>query len=49
MMPNGDPQDGFFSPILTLKIDSYSIDKQKAIRRDYIYNIESTDLEIGVS
>ena len=26
-----------------------SIDKQKALRRDCIYNIENTDLEIGVS
>ena len=26
-----------------------SIDKQKALKYDYIYNIENTDLEIGVS
>ena len=26
-----------------------AIDKQKALRRDCIYNIEKTDLEIGVS
>ena len=25
------------------------IDKQKALKRDYIYNIENADLEIGVS
>ena len=49
MMPNGDPQDGFFSPTLTLKIDSYSIYKQKALRCDNIYNTENTYLKIGVS
>ena len=27
----------------------HSIDKQKALKRDYIYNIENTHLEIGVS
>ena len=27
----------------------YIIDKQKALRRDCIYNIENMDLEIGVS
>ena len=26
-----------------------TIDKQNALRRDYIYNIENMDLEIGVS
>ena len=26
-----------------------SIDEQKALKRDHIYNIENTDLEIGVS
>ena len=26
LMPIGDPQDGFFYPILTLIIDTYSID-----------------------
>ena len=25
------------------------IDKQKALKRDYIFNIENGDLEIGVS
>ena len=49
VMPEGDPQDGFFYPILTLKIDSYSIYKQKALKGDYIYNIESMNLEIVVS
>ena len=29
-------------------MEVYCIDKQKAFRRDCIYNIENTDLEIGV-
>ena len=49
MMPDGDPQDRFFYPTFTLKIDSYSVYKQKTLRHDYIDNIETTDLEIGVS
>ena len=28
---------------------SRTIDKQKTLRRDYIYNIENTDIEIGIS
>ena len=30
-------------------VDIYGIDKQYALRHDCIYNIENTDLEIGVS
>ena len=32
-----------------ITITNASIDKQKALKRDYIYNIENTDLEIGVT
>ena len=30
-------------------LTNVSIDKQKALTRDYINNIENTELEIGVS
>ena len=30
-MPNGDPQDRFFYPTLTLMIDSYSLAERKLI------------------
>ena len=32
-----------------LTITNAGIDKQKTLKRDYIDNIENTDLEIGVS
>ena len=32
-----------------ITITNASIDKQLTLKRDYIYNIENTDLEIGVS
>ena len=32
-----------------ISITNASIDKQKTLKCDYIYNIENTDLEIGVS
>ena len=32
-----------------ITITNASIDKQIALKRDYIYKIENTDLEIGVS
>ena len=32
-----------------VKITNASIDKQLTLKRDYIYKIENTDLEIGVS
>ena len=35
--------------IMSNMVDIYNIDKQQALRRDCIYNIENTDLEIGVS
>ena len=35
MMPNGDPQDGFCYPTLTLMINSYNLNKPHKAKRRY--------------